>query len=83
MSLAEMLAAGAPKPRKGPACSMNRIISLLSQSERDSLNVMLDNDSGAWTGRVIADALLLQYGVQINPEVINRHRRGGCSCEPR
>lgn len=78
MSLADVVAAGAPRPKKGPPCSMQYVLGRMSTEDRDALNVMLTD--AEWTGRAVSDALFQLYGVRVNGEVVNRHRRGACSC---
>ena len=84
MSLETLAAAGPPRTRKGPSCSVGIALASLPDSESAALDSMLASkpDLGGWKNADIADAIK-GSGIRIKSETIGRHRRGGCSCESR
>jgi len=84
MSLETLVAAGPPRTRKGPGCSVGIALASLPDSESTALTAMLASqpDLGGWKNVDISEAIK-GSGIRIKGETIARHRRGGCSCESR
>jgi hypothetical protein len=64
--------------RKGPACSVQLLLADLDEDDRQVLTEALADTKIA--GTAIARALLKE-GHRVGSHVLNRHRRGMCSCE--
>lgn len=67
------------KPRQSRYCGVGKALTALGD-EADDLQAALDN--GRFTARAISDALAGR-GIEVHRDVIVRHRRGDCKCEPR
>lgn len=81
MSLAQTLAAGPRPVRKGPGCTVGTVLRSLPEDESAALAVMLSDS--AWESETVARTLRDEIGVNVQGQTVARHRRGGCSCEPR
>lgn len=75
-SLLDDLAAPAPT-RKGPTCTVGRLLTTLSPIERDRLQAALDDPD--WTSAHLT-RVLGKHGTRMAPQTIQRHRRGECLC---
>ena len=84
MSLETLVAAGPPRTRKGPGCSVGIALASLPDSESTALDAMLASkpDLGGWKSADISDAIK-GSGIRIKGCTIARHRREECSCESR
>jgi len=85
VSLETLVAAGPPRTRKGPGCSVGIALASLPDSESIALTAMLASNptlDGGWKNVDISEAIK-GSGIRIKGETIARHRRGGCSCESR
>ena len=68
-----------PAPRKGPECSVAKLLARLDKKDADALRTVLAmNQDEMPTGAIhtrLADA-----GFSIGQETLRRHRRHGCTC---
>lgn len=76
MSLRQSLA-NVQDVKKGPTCSLKKIIDELSPEDAEALAEALA--SPHITGRAIADALRAE-GYNCRDHSVNRHRRALCQC---
>lgn len=63
--------------RKGPQCTVGRLLTILSPIERDRLQEALDNPE--WTASGLT-RVLVKHGTPMAPQTVQRHRRGECRC---
>lgn len=69
----------AQRPRIGRPCTVGLAISAMSPDDAQDLNEALA-DLGI-TVSVIC-SVLKNRGIDVSADVLRRHRRGGCRCEP-
>ena len=76
MSLADRLQ-HAKAERKGPRCSVAKLMDRMPAQDREALQAALDDDQ--LEARAIWRALLAE-GYDITDQPLGRHRRGICQC---
>jgi len=77
MATTEMLVPPPPL-RKGPPCTVGLLLERLPESERVSLQQMLDDPM--WRGTDIARSVVTPGYARIRGTTYSRHRRGECQC---
>jgi hypothetical protein len=58
---------------------MGELLSTLPDAESDALALMMAPMSG-WRGKEIAVEILTEYGLRVQGQSVQRHRRGDCDC---
>ena len=70
--------------KKGPDCTVARLLSNLSKDEADAVIKIIDDPEGSLSG---LSKVLSGYGYQINVKTLRRHRyrgdasKDGCKCQ--
>lgn len=69
---------------RGPVCGVDTLLRVLSPKESDELRTALTLEAGpgVWKYRASDIARLMEKrGHPIQPETLQRHRRGSCRCQ--
>ena len=66
--------------RRGALCSVGVWLAAQTATIQDEFNAALDSDANA---TLICDVIREKYGFSRGASTVQRHRRGGCDCEPR
>jgi hypothetical protein len=77
VNFAEALAAEEKASIKGPRCSMNDVFAALDKEDQATLREAL---ASSVPSSQIARALSITVGYKIGGHVVQRHRKGGCTC---
>lgn len=63
---------------RGPRCSVARLSADLRKEVEEALELV---DGFSLTAVSVSEALKEEHGVDIKPNTLNRHLRGGCRCD--
>ena len=78
MSRLEAALEAAEQTRKGPQCSVARLLNKVDQDERKALVAALADPTR--NRRILSEAIRNAYKVEIAQETLSRHMRRHCRC---